>query len=320
MANEFTHQSHAAYKRIKPYIRETPLERSSALSEICDAEVYVKLENYQITGSFKLRGALNKLLTLTPEQKKKGVLAASTGNHGAGVGKGMSLFGIEGTIFIPTNALPAKVAALRRNGTPVKIAGGTCEMAESLARAAAQITGATFISPYNDAEVVAGQGTIGIEIRQQLLKSPDAIFVSVGGGGLIAGISEVLKSEFPMMRAFGCSPINDSAMASSVKAGKIISVDAKPTISDGTAGGVEPGSLTFERCQRLIDQFVLVEEFEIKSALRWLIDVPHVLVEGAAAVALAGLLKVKEQIKGKTVVVVLCGSNIGTDTLRELLG
>lgn len=314
----YTHDlTEAAHKRIRPYIRETPLEHSWELSENSGCEVHLKLENLQITGSFKLRGALNKLLTLTEDEKKRGVLAASTGNHGAGVARGLKLFGISGTIFVPENAQPSKVAALRRIGANVKLAGQTCEMAEALARGEAERTGAVFISPYNDEQVIAGQGTIGREISNAI--SPDAIFVSVGGGGLIAGIASVLKARYPKVRVFGCSPENDCAMATSIKRGEIVAVDAKPTLSDGTAGGVEPGSITFDLCRDLIDEFVLVGESEIRSSLRWLLDVHHVLVEGAAAVALAGFLKSQRSLRGKKVVIVLCGANIGSEFLRKTL-
>jgi len=314
---------HEARRRIAPYARVTPLEFSRELSQQTGARVFLKLENYQTTGSFKLRGALNKLLSLSPEQKRRGITAASTGNHGAAVAHCLSLFGIDGSIFVGENALASKVEAIRRRGADLQTAGKSCEEAEAIARRRAAEEGRTFVSPYNDWDVIAGQGTIGLELLDQGAEQGsaewDAVFVAMGGGGLIGGIGAALKSKLSCTRVYGVSPRNDAALAASLEAGELVSYDARPTLSDATAGGLEPGCVTFPLCQAVIDETVLVDEEAIERALRWLLEVPHVLVEGAAAVALAGFLQVADRLRGKNVAIVLCGANIGSETLKRVL-
>jgi threonine dehydratase len=308
----------AAEQRIRPYVRETPLDYSLALSQQYDAKVCLKLENLQHTGSFKLRGAMNKLLSLTSEEKARGVITASTGNHGAATAYGLRALQLSGTIFVPENASPTKVAAIQRYGANIETHGVNCLETELYAQKYAREHGLTYISPYNDPQVIAGQGTIGVEMMRQTEKI-DAVFISVGGGGLISGIAGYLKQVIPAVKVIGCLPENSPEMAWAVKAGHHVQVEPKPTLSDGTAGGFEPGAMTFELCQQFVDEYVLVSEAEIAAALRWMLETHHQLIEGAAGVAIAGFEKLHQKFRGQTVVIVLCGANISLSTLKQVL-
>lgn len=307
-----------AERRIRRAIRETPLELSADLSRACGAPVYLKLENLQETGSFKFRGAVNKIAALAPAQRQAGVVAASTGNHGAAVACAAARAGIPSTIFVPEGASPVKMAAMRRMGAAVRVHGRDCVEAEMHARAYAAENGAVYVSPYNDPQVVGGQGTVGVEIARQLDRV-DRVFVALGGGGLISGIAGYLKALDGGVRIYGCSPENSCVMVQSVRAGRILALESKPTLSDGTAGGIEPGSITFDLCRKLVDEYVLVSEDEIARALRSFIESHHMLIEGAAAVALAAFHKVACGRNDERHVIVLCGANIAPETLKSVL-
>jgi threonine dehydratase len=309
----------AAEGRIRSYARETPLEHSTLLSQRGQGEVYLKLENIQHTGSFKLRGALNKLLSLAPEERQRGVVTASSGNHGAAVAYGLRLLGIHGLIFVPEHAAPSKVEMIRRLGGEVRFFGDDGVDTELYARAYAAEHGMVYISPYNDLQVLAGQGTIGVELARQLDRI-DAVFVAVGGGGLISGIAAYLKSIAPEVTIIGCQPERSAVMAESVRAGRIVELESLPTLSDGTAGGVEQGTITFAPCRRLVDEYVLVSEEAIADAIRLCLEGQHMLVEGAAGVAVAAYLKRSAEWAGKRVAIVICGANIGVETLKSVLG
>jgi threonine dehydratase len=307
-----------AEERIRPHIRETVLEHSPVLSELGGANVYCKLENLQHTGSFKARGAMNKLLSLTEEERARGVVTASTGNHGAAVGYSLSKLNASGIVFVPENADRAKVEAIKRLGAEVRYHGQDCAEAEVHARQYAAQKRMTYVSPYNDRQVIGGQGTIGVELAGQL-ECIDAVYVSLGGGGLISGIAGYLKSVQPGVQVIGCSPENSQVMIQSVKAGRILDLPSLPTLSDGTAGGIEAGSITFDLCRTLVDQYVTVSEEAIKESLLLFIGAHHMLIEGAAGVAIASYLETRERFAGKNVVIVICGANISLETLAEVL-
>lgn len=307
-----------AANRIGTLVRETPLDHSPRLSTLAGAEVYLKLENLQFTGSFKLRGAANRLMTLTPEQRAMGCVAASSGNHGAAVAFAMQKLGVDGVIFVPEQTSPAKVDAIKSYGGDVRFFGTDGLDTETHARQYSEQHGMFYLSPYNDAEVIAGQGTCGVEIATQL-PDADAIYIAVGGGGLISGVGSVLKRHNPNVRIIGCQPEASAVMAHSVDAGHIVEEPSRPTLSDGTAGGIEPDAITFDLCRELIDEFVLVDEDQIATAMRQFIDLEHQLVEGAAGVALAAMMSQKEQLQGRKVVVLICGGNISRDTLKQIL-
>jgi threonine dehydratase len=311
-------------ERVAPKLREhlplTPFVRFGAFSDELGAEVLVKCEHLQRTGSFKARGAMSKILTLTDEQRQAGVVTASTGNHGLGVGNALATLGGRGIVYLPENASPSKVAALRRLGLELRAEGNDSGVLEPKARAYAAEHDLTYVPPYNDPDIVAGQGTVAVEILEQLGgESLDAVVVAVGGGGLISGVASVLKQHLPGIRVYGASPIRDDAMAASVRAGRIVTVDAKETLSDGTAGSVEPGSITFDLCRELVDDWVLVSEDAISAALRMVIDTEHQLVEGSAAMAFAAVRDRRTELEGKRVAVVSCGGNISSKTLVAVL-
>lgn len=307
-----------AANRVAPHIRETPLDYSPFFSERSGCNVYLKLENLQYSGSFKLRGAFNKLLSLTPEERQAGCVAASSGNHGAAIAYAMNKLGVTGVIFVPEHTSPAKVDAIRQAGGEVRFFGTDGLDTENHARAYAAGNDMAYLSPYNDEYVIAGQGSCGVEIARQL--SPvDAVFVAVGGGGLISGIGAFLKTVNPAVEVVSCQPEASPVMTESVRAGEIIDMPSDPTLSDGTAGGIEAGAITFDICRDLIDRYVLVSEDEIAAGMRDFIDSHHMLLEGAAGVAIAGFLKVAGNYQGKNVVIVICGGNISRDTLRKII-
>jgi threonine dehydratase len=307
-----------AEERIRPHIRQTILDHSSLLSELSSATVHCKLENLQHTGSFKVRGAMNKLLSMSAAELAKGVVAASTGNHGMAVGWSLKKLEASGIVFVPENADQSKIRAIERAGAIVRHFGTDAVEAEVHARQYAVDHGMTYVPPYNDPGIVGGQGTIGLEIDHQLERI-DAVFVSLGGGGLVSGIAGYLKSVNPGVRMFGCSPENSQVMIKSVEAGEILDLPSLPTLSDGTAGGVEAGSITYELCRRFVDEYVTVTEDEIVESLKLFMDTHHMLIEGAAAVAIASFLKVRERLAGSNVVIVVCGANISTSTLKEVI-
>ncbi|MGH9832248.1 MAG: threonine/serine dehydratase [Blastocatellia bacterium] len=307
-----------AESRIRRHVRETPVDHSLHLSLLGNGDVYLKLEHLQHTGSFKLRGATNKILSLTPEQLRLGVVAASTGNHGLGVCYAARQVGTKATIYLPRNVSESKLAMMKHLGGNTILSSDNCLDAEITARRAAEASGQVFISPYNDLEVIAGQGTIGVELARQLDRI-DAVFVAVGGGGLIAGIAAYLKSFSPNTRIIGCWPENSRALYECLRAGRIIEVPEEPTISESTAGGVEAGSVTFPLCQQLIDDQVLVSETEIREAMRVIFERERWVVEGSAGVAVAGFLKEREKYSGQNVVIILCGRNISAGKLKEIL-
>jgi threonine dehydratase len=297
----------AAASRIRPYIRETPVEPS-------DNNVWLKCEQMQRSGSFKLRGALNSILSLSPDAIARGVVTASTGNHGRAVATALAAVGARGTVYLPHSAPAVKVRALRRFSNIELVfegdEGGATELA---ARSVAEREGRPYISPYNDATVIAGQGTLGLEFAAQC-PSLDAVFVAVGGGGLISGIASAMRCQI-----VGCWPENSVAMYESMRAGAIVAPPERPTLSDATAGSVEPGAITLDLCRSLIDECVLVSEAEIADAIRFMIAEHQMIVEGAAGVAVAAYRKTAARYAGRSVGVVLCGGNIGYDTLRTII-
>lgn len=305
-----------AEKTIRSYLRETPLEFSPALStDTCN--VYLKLENYQHTGSFKVRGAFNKLLSLSDEEKAKGIVTASTGNHGAAVAYVLKTLNHKGIIFVPETASKAKVAKIQHLGSEVRYYGDDGVLTENYARRFAAENGMTYISPYNDEAVIAGQGTIAVELERQL-EPVDNILVALGGGGLISGIASYLKHVNPNVKVIACSPRNSAVMMESVKAGKILELPSLPTLSDATAGGVEANAITFELCRDLIDEYVTATEEEIKTAWQGFLATHSMMIEGAAALVVACYQKIQTTLKGNTVLV-LCGANVSLETLRNVI-
>lgn len=306
-----------AAKRISGLIRQTPFDHSSGFSSQLSANVFLKLENLQHTGSFKLRGAANRLLTLTEEQQAAGCVTASSGNHGAAVAFAMQKLSIDGVIFVPEHTSPAKLDAIRSYGGNAELFGTDGLDTELHAREYASDRGMFYVSPYNDAEVVAGQGSCGVEMRDQV-QDIDTLYVAVGGGGLVSGVGSVLKTASPDIRIIGCQPSASAVMAHSVQQGRILEEPSEPTLSDGTAGGVETGSITFELCRDLIDEFVLVEEDEIAAAMRRFSVLEEQVIEGAAGVAVAAMLAQRKQLRGRNIGVLICGGNVSREALERI--
>jgi len=304
--------------RIRPYILKTPLFHPQYSSVETQSNVYLKLESEQYTGSFKLRGATNKVLSLTEEEKQQGVITASTGNHGQALAMALQATGAKGIVFVPEHADPSKVDAIKRYGTAVEVYGKNALEAELYAKQRAQERGMIWVSPYNDPHIVAGQGTIGVELAEQL-KAIDAIFVTIGGGGLMSGIGTSMRSVSPQTQMVGCLPENAAEMYESIQTGNVVASENKETISDGSAGGVEAGSITFEMCKEVVNEFVLVSEDEIKEAIKLVVDIHHKIIEGAAGVAVASFLKHKNAYQGKNVVIIICGANIATEKLKAIV-
>ncbi len=308
----------AAELRVRPHIRETPVEPSRRLGELTGARVHLKLENLQTTGSFKLRGAMNKLLSLDPRERERGVVTASSGNHGAAVSFGLKALACRGIVFVPENASPAKVANIRAYGAEVRTHATDSGITEVFARRYAGENGLAYVSPYNDPAVVAGQGTLGFELSRQVDRI-DTLYVALGGGGLISGIGGYLKAIGRSVEIVACSPENSAVMHHSIAAGRILEMESKPTLSDGTAGAVEQGAITLDLCRRYVDRSLLVSEDEIRDAMRLVIDHHHTLIEGAAGVAVAGAIKDRGRRPDGDVVIILCGANIARERLKEVL-
>jgi threonine dehydratase len=319
LIEETAAQAWQAAQRLDELVRHTPLLRSASFSEQLGADVFFKLENDQLTGSFKLRGATNRLLTLSPEQRERGCVAASSGNHGAAVACAMQQLGVAGTIFVPEQTSSAKVEKIRSYGGDVRYFGTDGLDTEQHAREYAESQDMFYLSPYNDEEVVAGQGTCGVEIVAQL-PDVDAVFVAVGVGGLISGAGSVLKAHNSDIRIYGCQPLASPVMARSIAAGNILDLPSAPTLSDGTAGGIEPGAVTFPLNQAVVDDWVLVDEEQIAAAMRLYLSREAGVIEGAAGVAIAGLLASEDAVKGCKVAVVICGGNISADILAGVTG
>ena len=308
-----------AEQRIRPHILKTPLLRSRELSNMIEGNVYLKLENEQHTGSFKVRGSMNKLLSLTEEERERGVITASTGNHGLGFARAAEITQSKGCIYLPTNVSPSKLKALKNYDVQLEQYATDCVDTEMHAKAIAETEDKVWVSPYNDPQIIGGQGTIGLEISEQL-DAVDSVLVTIGGGGLISGIGTYLKTIQPNVKIIGCEPKNSCEMTLSLKAGTIVDMDEElETLSGASAGGIEHGAITFLICQNIVDDTILVKENEIADAIKFMAHVHHKIVEGAAGVALASLLQNKDHFMGQTVVVVLCGGNIDAETLKSII-
>lgn len=304
----------AASRRIQANVRKTPCLPSRGSSDAC-AGLFYKCENLQTTGSFKLRGATNKLMgvdTAVP------IITASSGNHGIACSHAASLTGHSLTVVLPENVAEAKRAKIEAYGTKTVLVPGDSGQAEQVARKMSETGKVEYVSPYNDLAIMAGQGTIGIELLEQV-PSLDAVFVSMGGGGLISGIGSVVKTVSPRAKVIGVSADNSGALAASLAAGRIVETEHLDTLADGCAGGVDDDALTLPIATEVVDDVVSCSEEEIAKALRYLAWTEKLLVEGAAALALAGYFAVSERFAGKTSLVVLCGSNFDTAKMQSVL-
>jgi len=299
-------------------VLETPLTFSSTLSERTGAHVFLKLENRQHTGSFKLRGATNKLLSLTADERARGVVTASSGNHGLAVAHAAAELDVSATIYLPEDASPRKLEKLRAFPVTLLRVPGDALAAETSARLAAQARGQPYVSPYNDPQIIAGQGTIAVELLRQEPQL-DAVFATVGGGGLMAGIASYLKRAGSAARTVGCQPERSAVMLASIRAGRIVEEEnSLHTLSDGSAGGIEENAVTFDLCRNYVDRWLTVSEEEIAQAMRLVYDDTRERIEGAAGVAVAGLLQQGKRLAGRRLAVVICGGNVDRETWQQV--
>ena len=306
-----------AHRRIRASVRRTPVEEITDLLPGTETSVWVKREDLQETGSFKLRGATNRVLRLSLEEKSRGVIAASNGNHGLGVASAAKKAEVSAQVYVSEQVAPEKAKKIEKLGAKIVYAGRNPLDAEIAGRQQAMESGRVFISPYNDPDVLAGQGTIAVELLEQI-PEVDAVFVAVGGGGLIGGIGAYLKNVSPRSQIVACWPENSPVLYESMKAGWILPVPEKPTVSESTAGGLEEGSITLGVCRDVIDSCVLVSEEEILEAMRLVWREKQLLIEGAAGVALAAFQKTAMHYPEKTVAIIVCGGNL-SQKVRNLI-
>ena len=307
----------AARERIGSAITRTPLAQSENLSKICGNRVYCKLENLTVTGSFKERGALNKLLQLSAEEKAAGVIAASAGNHAQGVSYHAQRLGIAATIVMPARTPLIKVTAVKSHGAEVVLHGANYDDAYEKAVELQKERKLTFVHPFNDAAIIAGQGTVGLEILEQL-PEVDVIVVPIGGGGLAAGIAVAVKSQRPDVLISGVQAKRIAAMDASLAKGELVTLAGARTLAEGISVRT-PGALTFPIVNEYVDGVVTVDEEEIASSVLLLIEKEKTVVEGAGATTLAALVNDRLPLSGKRVVLVLSGGNIDVNVLARII-
>ena len=306
-----------AARVLEAYLKPTPLQYSPAFSEKARCDVYLKIESIQPIRAFKVRGALNKLSTMTAAQRTAGVITASAGNHGMGVAYAAATFKVPATVFVPEGANQFKVDAIRRLGAKVVVAGRNYSGAYVEALSEQQRTGATLVHAYDDADVIAGQGTVGLELVKDLDRF-DTVLVPVGGGGLISGIALYVKEKRPEVRIIGVEPMGADSMYRSLQAGEIVTLAHVSTIADGLAASA-PGSLTFELARRYVDSVIRVEEEEMLHAMRLLFEWEHLLAEPAGAAGLAALLYHHQAATEERAVVILSGGNATDEMMIRAL-
>ncbi len=307
-------RSMSARDRIQELVLKTPCLPSRSNRE-GGSQLFFKAENFQTTGSFKLRGASSKLTTLPTDQP---LITASSGNHGIACSHTAQKTGHNLTVVLPENVAREKLRKIESYGVTTILHPGDSGRAEQHARSLAENGGYTYVSPYNDADVIAGQGTIGLELLDQLHRI-DNIFVSMGGGGLISGIASVVKSASPATRIIGVSARNSAALSASMLAGEIVETDHLDTLADGCAGGVDEGAITLPLAMELVDHQVICGEEQIATALKTLAWDEKMLVEGAAAMALAGFEAEKDRYAGEVSVILLCGANFDQVKIQSIL-
>ncbi len=307
----------AAQVRIAPHIYRSPCPYSLLLSRLTGSSVYCKLDNLQVTGSFKERGARNRLELLSPDERRRGVIAVSAGNHALGLAYHGRCLGIPVTVVMPRWAPLVKVSTCASFGAEVVQEGETFALARARALEIAAERSLTFVPPYDDPHIIAGQGTIGIELVEDLPQL-DAVLVPVGGGGLITGIAVAIKALAPQVRVIGVEAESAPTMHAAIQAGHPEPITAKPTLADGLAVA-KAGDIAFAQCRSLVDRFVLVDEARIAQAILRLLELEKLVVEGAGAVPLAALMRGDLGLEGKHVALVLAGGNIDVSMIARVI-
>lgn len=315
--SENTIATKSALKRIKKYIRHTPLDVCRSLSKLMAGQVYLKMEHWQHTGSFKIRGALNRMMTLSDDEKEKGIITASAGNHGLGVAYASEILGIRSRIVLPVTASPTKVRLLNFYGVEIVQAGEDYDEAEDIAHQIERDCGFTFVHAFDDPRIIAGQGTLALEILKDV-PDPDIILVPMGGGGLISGLAITLKKYCSRTKIIGIQSKASPAIYRAIQMNQVIETPIEETIADGLAGRLVSLKI-FETVKEYVDDLILVDEKDIVLAILFMLQQEHLLVEGAAAVGIAALLSKKLSVENKKCVVLLTGRNIDISTLKTLV-
>jgi threonine dehydratase len=309
-----------ARRRIAPYIRHTPLIRSTWLSDLSGASVSLKPESLQVSNSFKSRGAFNAVIARLerPGGPPSQLVTASAGNHGRALAAAARTFNLPLIVFTPVDAPKTKLAAIRRDGAELRTDGRDYDEAERMAKAFAKQTGAEFISPYNDADVIAGAATIAVEMFED---DPgiDTLLVPIGGGGLISGVAMVAKAINPRCDVIGVEVEASCAFQQSVRAGKLVEIVPRATLADGLGGNPDPDTITFAFIQRLVNRMVTVSEDDLSAAIVGLVEAEHLVAEGAGAAATAALVGTRIEVRDRQVAVIVSGGNIDRARLASLL-
>ncbi|KAF5597984.1 3-hydroxyaspartate ammonia-lyase [Fusarium pseudoanthophilum] len=300
--------------RIRHHIYQTPLIPAKKVGRDLKADVLFKAENFQLTGSFKVRGAMSKLSAAGQGR----LITASSGNHGIGCALASQSLSRDLTVVLPEIVVPAKLNAIKSYGVEVILHGAETGLAEQHAQKLAASGDYTYVSPYNDPDIIAGQGTIGLELLEQC-NHINNIFISMGGGGLISGIGSVLKANNPRIKVFGVSAINSKALAASIAAGHVVETEHLPTLAEAVAGDIDENTITLGLANAVVDELIECNEDDIKEALKELAWSESIIVEGSAALALAGFNKVASQLAGQTSIVLLCGSNYDQATISKIM-
>nr|WP_231514809.1 threonine ammonia-lyase [Oceanobacillus salinisoli] len=302
---------------MKGIVHQTTLDYSRTFSDQVDNEVFLKLENLQKTGSFKVRGSYNKLISLKKDELQNGVVAASAGNHAQGVAYASTMLGIPCTIVMPTGAPLSKVQATKEYGAKVILHGNVFDEALDYALDLKNKTGAAFIHAFDDDDIITGQGTVGIEIIDQL-PDVDAIVCPIGGGGLIAGIAAAVKEKNPSIQVYGVEASACPSMVESLKEDQLITVDSSPTMADGIAVK-RPGQHNFQLVKQYVDDIFTVDEMEMAQSMLMLLERNKLLVEGSGAASLAAMLSQKLPIKNKKIVAVISGGNVDVSFISRII-
>jgi threonine dehydratase len=310
-----------ARRRIASHVRRTPLVPSAWLSDHTGAEIVLKLESLQVSNSFKSRGAFNAVLVRfeRPDGAPARLVTASAGNHGRALAAAAQTFGLPLVVFTPSDAPKTKLDAIRRHGADLRADGRDYDDAERLAKAFASSTGAEFISPYNDADVIAGAATIALEVIEDA-PGIDTLIVPVGGGGLISGVAAAAKSITPACEIIGVEVAASCAFHTSVRAGRLVEIVPGATLADGLGGNPDPETVTFGFIQRFVDRIVTVSEDDLSAAVVGLVDAEHLVAEGAGAAGVAALVGGRASVRGRRVAVIVTGSNIDRARLAAVLG
>ncbi len=308
-----------AKQRISSIARITPLVDSPVLSAATGANVKLKLENLQLTGAFKLRGAANKILSLSDEERERGVITVSSGNHGKAVAYVSGRQGVKATICVPKTVPDNKCQAIKALGAELVVVGDNADEAMAYADQLQAERGMTMVHPFDDLEIIAGQGTIGLELIE-VFPEIDTVIVPLSGGGLMAGIAFALKTSKPAIHVVGVTMERGAAIFESLKAGQVVDIIEEPTIADALAGGLnKDNKYTFPMVQQYVDETVLVSEEEIAEAIWFCVKQQHIIVEGGAAVGIAALRANKVNKLGKNIVVVLSGANVPMQVLKKII-